>query len=156
MKTKAERVSYIQEEKRQLVKPRLYSSLLYGVSILLVVANRDVYWPLFLLFVALVWIARIHSQEVERDMALTEEPRMKKIIQWQYVTDFFFVILMGLFFPMIIVFDLPFFLSFAVYVVLAIVLLVSDMLLERNGKRLDAEHPTKKELRMYPKSWKKI
>ena len=156
MKTKAERIAFIQEEKRQLVKPRLYSSLLYGVSILLVVANRDVYWPLFFLLVALVWIARIHSQEVERDMALTVEPQMKKIIQWQYVTDFLFVILMGLFFPLIIVFDLPFFLSFAVYVVLAIVLLVSDMRLERNGKRLDAEHPTKKELRTYPKSWKKI
>ncbi|MCQ4090164.1 hypothetical protein [Exiguobacterium sp. LL15] len=156
MKTKAERIAFIQEEKRQLVKPRLYSSLLYGVSILLVVANRDVYWPLFFLLVALVWIARIHSQEVERDMALTVEPQMKKIIQWQYVTDFLFVILMGLFFPLIIVFDLPFFLSFTVYVVLAIILLVSDMLLERNGKRLDAEHPMKKELRMYPKSWKKI
>lgn len=156
MKTKAERIAFIQEEKRQLAKPRLYSSLLYGFSILLVVANRDVYWPLFLLFIALVWIARIHSQEVERDMALTEEPRMKKIIQWQYVTDFLFVILMGLFFPILIVFDLPFFLSFAVYVVLAIVLLVSDMLLERNGKRLDVEHPTKKELRTYPKTWKKI
>lgn len=156
MKTKAERIAFIQEEKRQLVKPRLYSSMLYGVSILLVVANRDVYWPLFFLLVALVWIARIHSQEVERDMALTVEPQMKKIIQWQYVTDFLFVILMGLFFPLIIVFDLPFFLSFTVYVVLAIVLLVSDMLLERNGKRLDTEHPTKKELRMYPKSWKKI
>ena len=156
MKTKAERIAFIQEEKRQLVKPRLYSSLLYGVSILLVVANRDVYWPLFFLLIALVWIARIHSQEVERDMALTVKPQMKKIIQWQYVTDFLFVILMGLFFPLIIVFDLPFFLSFAVYVVLAIVLLVSDMLLERHGKRLDAEHPTKKELRTYPKSWKKI
>ncbi len=156
MKTKAERIAFIQEEKRQLVKPRLYSSLLYGVSILLVVANRDVYWALFFLLVALVWIARIHSQEVERDMALTVEPQMKKIIQWQYVTDFLFVILMGLFFPLIIVFDLPFFLSFAVYVVLAIILLVSDMFLERNGKRLDAEHPTKKELRTYPKSWKKI
>ncbi|WP_294741282.1 hypothetical protein [uncultured Exiguobacterium sp.] len=156
MKTKTERIAFIQEEKRQLVKPRLYSSLLYGVSILLVVANRDVYWPLFFLLVALVWIARIHSQEVERDMALTVEPQMKKIIQWQYVTDFLFVILMGLFFPLIIVFDLPFFLSFAVYVVLAIVLLVSDTLLERNGKCLDAEHPTKKELRTYPKSWKKI
>ena len=156
MKTKAERIAFIQEEKRQLVKPRLYSSLLYGVSILLVVANRDVYWPLFFLLIALVWIARIHSQEVERDMALTVEPQMKKIIQWQYVTDFLFVILMGLFFPILIVFDLPFFLSFAVYVVFAIALLVSDMLLERNGKRLDAEHPTKKELRTYPKSWKKI
>lgn len=156
MKTKAERIAFIQEEKRQLAKPRLYSSLLYGFSILLVVANRDMYWPLFLLFVALVWIARIHSQEVERDMALTIEPQMKKIIQWQYVTDFLFVILMGLFFPILIVFDLPFFLSFAVYVVFAIALLVSDMLLERNGKRLDAEHPTKKELRTYPKSWKKI
>ncbi|WP_294750470.1 hypothetical protein [uncultured Exiguobacterium sp.] len=156
MKTKAERIAFIQEEKRQLVKPRLYSSLLYGISILLVVANRDVYWPLFFLLIALVWIARIHSQEVERDMALTVEPQMKKIIQWQYVTDFLFVILMGLFFPLIIVFDLPFFLSFAVYVVLAIVLLVSDTLLERNGKCLDAEHPTKKELRTYPKSWKKI
>lgn len=77
MKTKAERIAFIQEEKRQLVKPRLYSSLLYGVSILLVVANRDVYWPLFFLLVALVWIARIHSQEVERDMALTVEPQMK-------------------------------------------------------------------------------
>lgn len=156
MKTKAERIAFIQEEKRQLVKPRLYSSLLYGFSILLVVANRDMYWPLFLLFVALVWIARIHSQEVERDMALTIEPQMKKIIQWQYVTDFLFVILMGLFFPILIVFNLPFFLSFAVYVVLAIVLLVSDVLLERNGKHLDVEHPTKKELRTYPKSWKKI
>lgn len=156
MKTKAERIAFIQEEKRQLVKPRLYSSLLYGVSIFLVVANRDVYWPLFFLLVALVWIARLHSQEVERDMALTEEPQMKRIIQWQYVTDFLFVILMGLFFPMLIVFDLPFFLSFAVYVVLAIALLLSDMRLERNGKRLDAEHPTKKELRTYPKSWKKI
>lgn len=80
MKTKAERIAFIQEEKRQLAKPRLYSSLLYGFSILLVVANRDMYWPLFLLFVALVWIARIHSQEVERDMALTIEPQMKKII----------------------------------------------------------------------------
>ncbi|WP_290758721.1 MULTISPECIES: hypothetical protein [unclassified Exiguobacterium] len=156
MKTKAERIAFIQEEKRQLAKPRLYSSLLYGFSILLVVANRDMYWPLFLLFVALVWIARIHSQEVERDMALTIEPQMKKIIQWQYVTDFLFVILMGLFFPILIVFNLPFFLSFAVYVVLAIVLLVSDVLLERNGKHLDVEHPTKKELRTYPKSWKKI
>ncbi|WP_313350664.1 hypothetical protein [Exiguobacterium sp.] len=156
MKTKAERIAFIQEEKRQLAKPRLYSSLLYGFSILLFVANRDMYWPLFLLFVALVWIARIHSQEVERDMALTIEPQMKKIIQWQYVTDFLFVILMGLFFPILIVFNLPFFLSFAVYVVLAIVLLVSDVLLERNGKHLDVEHPTKKELRTYPKSWKKI
>ncbi|WP_313291045.1 hypothetical protein [Exiguobacterium sp.] len=156
MKTKAERIAFIQEEKRQLAKPRLYSSLLYGFSILLVVANRDMYWPLFLLFVALVWIARIHSQEVERDMALTIEPQMKKIIQWQYLTDFLFVILMGLFFPILIVFNLPFFLSFAVYVVLAIVLLVSDVLLERNGKHLDVEHPTKKELRTYPKSWKKI
>jgi apolipoprotein N-acyltransferase len=156
MKTKAERMAFIQEEKRQIVKPSLYRSLLYGFSIQLAVANRDMYWPLFLLFVSLVWIARIHSQEVEHDMALSTEPVMKKIIQSQYVTDFLFLILMGFFFPILIVFELPFFLSFAVYVVFAIALLVSDMLLERNGKRLDVEHPTKKELRTHPKSWKKI
>lgn len=40
MKNKQERTRFIQEAKRRLMKQRLLSALLYGTSIVLVVANR--------------------------------------------------------------------------------------------------------------------
>ncbi|MCY1690961.1 hypothetical protein OVA29_10025 [Exiguobacterium sp. SL14] len=156
MKTKAERVSYIQEEKRQLAKPRFYSSLFYGISIFLVVTFQEAYWPFLLLVAALIWIARIHMIEAERDIELTEKRRMKKNIQLQYTTNFVFIILIGLFYPVLFMFDLPLFPNIFVYALFVVVFLTLDTSLERSGRRLDAEHPTKKELRTYPKSWKKI
>ena len=72
------------------MKQRLLSALLYGASI--VSGRRQ---PRCLLavcraVVALVLIARIHSQEVNRDMALTENRNMKRIIQVQYVIELLF------------------------------------------------------------------
>lgn len=156
MKTKQERTRFIQEAKRRLMKQRLLSALLYGTSIVLVVANRGAYWPFAVLVVALVLIARLHSQEVNRDMALTENRNMKRIIQVQYVIDYCFIVLVGLFLPVVLNLALPFFTSIGIYLVLAVVLLMTDSILERRGKKLDPEHPTKKELRTYPKTWKKL
>lgn len=156
MKTKQERTRFIQEAKRRLMKQRLLSALLYGTSIVLVVANRGAYWPFAVLVVALVLIARLHSQEVNRDMALTENRNMKRIIQVQYVIDYCFIVLVGLFLPVVLNLGLPFFTSIGIYLVLAVALLMTDSILERRGKKLDPEHPTKKELRTYPKTWKKL
>ena len=156
MKTKQERTSFIQEAKRQLMKQRILSSLLYGTSIVLIVANRGSYWPFAVLVVALVLIARLHSQEVNRDMALTENRNMKRIIQVQYVIDYCFIVLVGLFLPVVLNLSLPFFTSIGVYLLLAVALLMTDSILERRGKKLDPEHPTKRELRTYPKTWKKL
>ena len=156
MKTKQERTRFIQEAKRRLMKQRLLSALLYGISIVLVVANRGAYWPFAVLVVALVLVARLHSQEVNRDMALTENRNMKRIIQVQYVIDYCFIVLVGLFLPVVLNLALPFFTSIGIYLVLAVVLLMTDSILERRGKKLDPEHPTKKELRTYPKTWKKL
>ncbi|MGX8177111.1 hypothetical protein ACWS7L_06435 [Exiguobacterium artemiae] len=156
MKNKQERTRFIQEAKRRLMKQRLLSALLYGTSIVLVVANRGAYWPFAVLVVALVLIARIHSQEVNRDMALTENRNMKRIIQVQYVIDYCFIVLVGLFLPVVLNLGLPFFTSIGIYLVLAVALLMTDSILERRGKKLDPEHPTKKELRTYPKTWKKL
>jgi len=152
VKTKSERVSYIQEEKRQLAKSRFYSSLFYGVSIFFVVAFHETYWPFVMLIAALIWIARIHMIEAERDIGLTEKRRMKKNIQLQYTTNFVFIILIGLFYPVLFMFDWPLFPNIFIYALFVVVFLTLDSSLERSGQRLDAEHPTKKELRTYPKS----
>ncbi|WP_404276958.1 hypothetical protein [Exiguobacterium undae] len=156
MKNKQERTRFIQEAKRRLMKQRLLSALLFVTSIVLVVANRGAYWPFAVLVVALVLVARLHSQEVNRDMALTENRNMKRIIQVQYVIDYCFIVLVGLFLPVVLNLALPFFTSIGIYLVLAVTLLMTDSILERRGKKLDPEHPTKKELRTYPKTWKKL
>ncbi|MCK2157294.1 hypothetical protein [Exiguobacterium sp. 17-1] len=156
MKNKQERTRFIQEAKRRLMKQRMLSALLYGTSIILIIANRGAYWPFAVLIVALVLIARLHSKEVNRYMALTPNPAMKRIIQIQYVIDYCFIVLVGLFLPVVLNLSLPFFTSIGVYLLLAVVLLLTDTVLERRGKVLDPEHPTKKELRTYPKTWKKL
>ncbi|MCT4779643.1 MULTISPECIES: hypothetical protein [Exiguobacterium] len=156
MKNKQERTQFIQEAKRQLMKQRMVSTLLYGTSIILIVANRGAYWPFAVLVVARVLIARVHSQEVNRDMALTPNPTMKRIIQVQYVIDYCFIVLVSLFLPVVLNLSLPFFTSISIYLVLAVGLLMTDSVLERRGKKLDPEYPTKKELRTYPKTWKKL